>query len=143
MRSASFALTAQPGLSGMRSAEAGFSLLEAMVAVAILSGGLIAALEIQSGNARREAAVLSRSQALLTAEALMAEVQAGLHPPPVDLSGVTEAGVSWRLNVAAMEPARPSKAAPQLAEARVVATPPGGGRPVTLTTLIHHQAGTR
>ena len=66
----------------MRGDEAGFSLLEALIAVAILSGGMIAALDMQSGAARREATVLSRTQALLTAEALVEEVEAGLHLPP-------------------------------------------------------------
>ncbi len=123
----------------MHGDEAGFSLLEALVAVAILSGGLIAALEVQSGAARREAAVLSRSQALLTAEALMAEIAAGLHSPPTNISGVSDAGVSWRIELSAVAYDSSEQSAPSLFQASVSATPPDGGRPVILSTLIYRE----
>lgn len=121
----------------MRSREAGFSLLEAMVAVAILSGGLIASLQLQSANARRDATILARSQALLTAEALMAEIQVGLHPISTIAAGVTEFGVTWRIEVSPFDSDRPEKAGSRLSKAIVAAMPASGGRPVTLSMLIY------
>ena len=123
----------------MRGGEAGFSLLEALVAVAILSAGLIAALEVQSGNARREATVLSRYQALLTAEALVAELEAGLHAPPTTISGVSDAGLSWRIDLSSVAYDPSEQSAPTLFKANIAVTPRGGGRPVTLSTLIYRE----
>jgi len=126
----------------MRSDERGFSLLEALVAVAILSGGLIAALDLQSVNARRDAAIFARNQALFAAEGLIAEVASGVRKRGQDASGVMPSGVAWRIEFSAYGAPPARDATSRLWRVTATTSPRGGGVGVTLSTLIHADGAT-
>jgi len=122
-----------------RSREAGFSLLEVLVAFAIASLALTALVQVYSGSAsaaRRSAEVLG---ALEVAENRLSELVAVTLAPGV-LGPAEEAGFLWQVDVAAA-PEEPGEAAdqqpglPQLLLVTVTVRTANGSAPlVTLAT---------
>jgi prepilin-type N-terminal cleavage/methylation domain-containing protein len=100
----------------MAERDGGFTLIEAVIALAILSAGLIAIQRLEAGSVKVAVGAGARERALLAAEAALAAAAAG-----VQAAGVTV--VPW-------------EGTPGLLRLSVAVTPEGGGAPVTLETLV-------
>jgi type II secretion system protein I len=73
---------------------AGFTLLEVLVAVALLAGGTTALLRVAGTSTDRLAIESRRARALLAAQALLADAE--LAPPPLGRrEGVRSDGFAW------------------------------------------------
>lgn len=80
--------------------EDGFTLLEVLVALAILSISLVAILEVLSNGLHDTAAAQAETVATATARSLLAEASARSNLPNGDTTGRTASGYRWRLHVA-------------------------------------------
>ena len=115
----------------------GFTLIEAMVAMSLLAGGLILVQQIHGAAARVEHAARERDAALGLAEAQVARAYAA--PLGVDESdGVTPQGLAWRRSVRPAATYADDRIA-TLWLIEVAVTAPGGRR-VTLRTLRRGKA---
>ena len=122
------------------SAQAGFSLLEVVVALAILSFGLTALAGGIVAGLRSVDRAAEAEYALLMAQSLMAEGKVRAAALPAEETGTLPEGYRWRRTVADF-PAT-SAAGHGLMRVTVAVSPPGGGAPVELTTLaLQPQAG--
>lgn len=112
----------------------GFSLLEVVVALTILAGGLVMVQTLQGQAAFGARAASDRNAALLLAEGLLAEADAAGTLTLGIAEGQSPDGLRWRLEV------RPfaASSAGRVAAVRVVAEawPPRADRPVRLRTVV-------
>lgn len=92
------------GAPKMSRADAGFSLLEVMVALVVFSLGAMALLNVVGESTRAQTASGDRSVALIVAENRLVEAMATTEPPALgETSGVEHAlgrDWSWRMGVA-------------------------------------------
>ena len=122
------------------SAQAGFSLLEVVVALAILSFGLTALAGGIVAGLRSVDRAAEAEYALLMAQSLMAEGKVRAAALPAEETGTLPVGYRWRRTVADFPVT--SASGYGLMRVTVVVSPPGGGAPVELTTLaLQPQAG--
>lgn len=88
----------------MARAEAGFSLLEVMVSLAVFSLGALALLNVVGESGRAQAASGERALALIVAENRLVEAMAASRPPPTGETSGEETMLgqiwSWRVGVA-------------------------------------------
>lgn len=83
----------------MRRDRYGFSLIEALVAIAILAGVATVALQIISTSGGRSERATARLRATLAAEMLLVRVGLDLPLKPQSSAGTLEDGSAWRLDV--------------------------------------------
>lgn len=115
----------------MRRSDAGFSLIEVVVALSILTGGMVLVHQIQGRAARIESSAQDRAAALIIAESVLAETAATVVLSQRRDSG-TRGGSDWERSVTAHgEPVQGRR----LWRVEVIVRPNSGGRPVHLTTL--------
>jgi len=88
-----------------REKEGGFTVIEALVAFAILAGVLGVAYQIYADGLRRTARVAEIAEAMAEAENLLARL--GVELPLENATGKTAAGGIWRIVVAPYDPDRP------------------------------------
>ena len=81
----------------------GFSLIEALVAMAMLAAAGVVALQVVSSSSDRSARATARLRATLAAEALLNRVGLDLPLKAQSLAGAFQDGSSWRLSVRAYE----------------------------------------
>ncbi|MEX2616565.1 MAG: hypothetical protein WD767_10750 [Alphaproteobacteria bacterium] len=119
----------QPARPPRRGTEGGFTVIEALVAFAILAGVLGAAYGIYADGLRRTARVAGIAEATAEAENLLARL--GVELPLEDAAGRTASGGRWRIAVAPFDPDRPlpqTDTAPLIPyRVTVIVSPPGGG----------------
>ncbi len=123
-------------MARVRDGEAGFSLLEVVVAVAILGAVLAATLTTLGGSTRALGRADGVARAALVADARLAEL-GSVHPVEAgERSGETADGIRWEMTI---EPYRPSDLDPgeildlpvALFRATVIASGPHGGAELT------------
>ncbi len=115
-----------------RAKEAGYSLIETLVAIAIIAGALGVTAQVISSGARQTRAVEDRRLAILVAQSQMAAVGAAQNSRFGDSRGVTD-GVRWRI---AVKPWSSGVASPVRLEEVVVTTGlETGGDLFTLRTI--------
>ena len=106
---------------------AGFTLLEVLVAIALLASGLTALLRLASTSTNDLAVESQRTRALLAAQALLAEAE--LSPPALgNQDGVRSDGMRWESTVAPTPHPRLRQV-----QIRVFSTP---DRPVELLEVV-------
>ena len=135
-------LTGSPAVSPSRADErgqAGFTLLEVLIALAIMGVALVASMQALSGGLAGTRRAEAAGQALLTARSLMDRVGTELPVAPGSQSG-SEAGLSWTIAIARRP--EPAKKDQQAATDRslpafdvVVTVAAEGASPVSLTTI--------
>lgn len=125
-----------PSLSS-QTGERGFTLLEVLVALTILSISLVVLLAIFSEGLTRAEENAQQANARTLAQSLLAQTEAAPHPAFGDTNGVSN-GLRWRLRIAPFG-SGPDLQAWQSAAQKIDATVTwdGEGRPhsLTLTTL--------
>lgn len=112
-----------------RAPDAGFTLIEALVAMAVLAVGAVSLLSATESHSARIGDVIDRTAARWVAEARLTELRLGLTPEP---GPVESYGRAWRV-----EEARAVTDDPALARLTVSVSPEGGAGPlVTLTGYV-------
>ena len=112
-----------------RTPEAGFTLIEALVAMAVLAVGAVSLLAATEGHSARIGQVVDRISARWAAEARLTELRLGLSPEPGPIESY---GRIWEM-FAEIVPTDD----PALARVTVGAAPTGSDRPlVTLTGYL-------
>jgi len=118
------------------SAEAGFTLLEVLVALALVAGSLVAIGAVVAANARATRTIDQRLALMETARAVLAGLPDGNELVPGSLTGEI-AGHRWRVDVQPLptptvDPRRPAPWEPQAVVVRVEAP---SGQIVRLDTV--------
>lgn len=117
-----------------RAPEAGFTLMEALVAMAVLAVGAVSLLTATEGHAARIGEVIDRTAARWVAEARLAELRLGVEPEP---GPVESYGRTWAVT-AEIAPTDD----PALARATVAVAPEGAAGPLlTLTGYLEAPEG--
>ncbi len=117
----------------LRQTDAGFTLIEALIALAILSITAVSFLRSTESNIARVTALEARSAATRAAQNRLAERALGLPAPegPVHMLG-------WDFAVAVQEVPEPD---PALVQVKVTASTPDGSARVTVSGLVMTTAG--
>ena len=125
-----------------RGGDAGFTLVETVVAFAILSLVMTTAVQIIGGGSARMRMGQDRSTALAHAQSQLAVFSVGEKLPVGRSTGAFEDGFEWRLSVSPLPGSAPFDAAlsPFLAELSVNAPGPDSPRVVLKTILLGHAA---
>jgi prepilin-type N-terminal cleavage/methylation domain-containing protein len=125
----------------------GFTLIEVLVALVVMTVGVLTALQLAGGGLRLARASGDHVGATLLASAKLAEVGADGAPLDLETTEGAEGGYRWTRRVALdpdllpVEPAAPGAARLRLARVTVeVARETGGARLVELVTLRTWQA---
>ena len=117
-----------------RAPEAGFTLIEALVAMAVLAVGAVSLLAATEGHSERIGQVTDRISARWAVEARLAELRLGLSPEP---GPVESYGRNWDLSAETFPTDDPA-----LVRVTVAAAPAGSDRPVlTLTGYLDAAEG--
>ena len=125
-----------PSLSS-QTGERGFTLLEVLVALTILSVSLVVLLAIFSQGLTRAEENAKETDARTLAQALLAQTEAAPHPSFGDTNGVSN-GLRWRVRIAPYGSGADQQAwqsAAQKVDATVTWDSAGRARSLTLTTL--------
>lgn len=104
-------MTRRPVGVRRRSARAGFTLVEVLVALTILAVTLVPLFRVYSSGLRLSDAGERRAKALIVAEGILSEAAVAFPYTAIDRSGETEDGYAWQLKV---EPYQPDEALPPL-----------------------------
>lgn len=128
-----------------RTAESGFTLLEVMIAFAILSLSLLAIHQTYAGALRSTRSGEATREALEVAQSLLDKTRGSQRVEPHAATGKTGTGAQWHLDISAWGAATQSAArrAQQVFLVDVQVKSIGNGRPVRLRTLMHVPQGIR
>lgn len=118
---------------GNKSRNAGFGMIEVAVAFLLLSLGLGVLLGGLTVGLRSTDRAANAGLALLYAESLMAETQAGVLQAG-EITGRTDSGYVWRRVISPLPVSPPMLMTPF--KVSVSVTPPDNGAPVRLVTLL-------
>lgn len=112
----------------------GFTLIEVVVALTILSAGIVMVQRLHGQAALGARAAADRVDAIFLAETMLAEAGAARSLIPGVTRGLGPGGQPWRLSVTDYAPA--SAGGGQVFRLVVEVEPPRASRPVRLETLV-------
>jgi len=120
-----------------RGQQRGFTLIEILIAFAILAVALAALFQAFSGGLRATTATERRNAAVMLARSLLERVGADIPLAPGELAGVSEDGQRWRIAIAPSPLIVPEQRAnsPIIPFDVAVSVVPDGGRAIVLTSL--------
>jgi type II secretory pathway pseudopilin PulG len=124
--------------------EAGFSLLETLIAFAIAAFALTALVQIYASSADSQRRSIAILQAVELADQRLAALEDRAQLVPGTIGPVAEAGMVWQVDIEPAEAETPTQPPPALVTIRVTISDPDDGRAIlTVETARQPASGAR